>query len=112
MIRILFVDDEQELLDIGKCFLETHSGFVVDPVRSAKQALLQLEKYDYDVIVSDFLMPEMDGLDFLSSVRSINPRIPFIFFTGQGDEQIAIDALNGGADFYLKKNYEAGAQFL
>lgn len=112
VIRILFVDDEQELLDIGKCFLETHPDFVVDTIQSAHQALTFLKKYQYDAIISDYLMPEIDGLVFLQKVRSLNPTIPFIFFTGQGDEKTVIDALNNGADFYLKKNYEAGSQFL
>ena len=112
MIRVLFVDDEQELLDIGKCFLETYPGLVVDPVQSARHALSLVKKYQYDAIVSDYLMPEIDGLDFLRRVRSINPRIPFIFFTGQGDEKTVINALNSGADFYLKKNSEAGSKFL
>lgn len=112
VIRILFVDDEHELLDIGKCFLETHPDFVVDTIPSAHQALLLLKKYPYDAIISDFLMPEMDGLLFLKKAHEIRPDIPFIFFTGQGDEKTVIEALNNGADYYLKKNYEAGSQFL
>ncbi len=112
MIRILFVDDEYELLEIGKCFLETHPDFVVDTIQSAHKALILLKKYPYDVIISDYLMPEMDGLLFLKKAHEVRPDIPFIFFTGQGEEKTVIEALNRGAEYYLKKNYEAGSQFL
>lgn len=56
-------------------------------------------------------MPDMDGISFLKEVRSINTNIPFIIFTAFGDESTVIDALNNGADFYLKKNYDILIQF-
>ena len=58
---------------------------------------------DYEVIVSDYQMPGMNGIEFLKRLRSQLGHIPFILFTGRGREEVAIEALNCGADFYLQK---------
>ena len=57
----------------------------------------------YDAILSDYQMPEMDGIEFLKCVRARHGNLPFILFTGKGREEIAIEALNNGADFYIQK---------
>ncbi len=111
MISVLYVDDEPSLLDIGKRFLEKSGKLKVDTFLSAEVAVKILNPYLYDVIISDYKMPGMDGLDFLSVVRTIQPDLPFIVFTGQGDEDIAIQALNRGADFYLQKGGNPKIQY-
>lgn len=111
MIRILYVDDEPEILTLGKEFLEMNNGFQVDTVKSVPQALLLIAQHPYDAIISDYVMPDMTGLDFLTQVRSLDPKIPFIIFTGQGNESVVIEALNQGVDFYLKKRYDQAPQF-
>jgi PAS domain S-box-containing protein len=103
MISVLYVDDEPVLLDMGKRFLEKSGKLKVDTFLSAEIAVKILTPSRYDAIISDYKMPGMDGLDFLSAVRTIQPDLPFIVFTGQGGEDIAIEALNRGADFYLQK---------
>jgi len=55
------------------------------------------------VIVSDYQMPIKDGLDFLKELQDINCNIPFILFTGKGKEEVVIEALNLGADYYINK---------
>ena len=65
MFSILYVDDEPSLLEIGKLFLENSGMFSVDTVTSAPKALLALAKKRYDAIISDYQMPEMDGIEFL-----------------------------------------------
>ena len=57
----------------------------------------------YDAIISDYQIPDMDGIEFLKKVRSSGNSIPFIIFTGKGREEVVIEALNAGADFYLQK---------
>jgi len=57
----------------------------------------------FDVIVSDYQMPEKDGLDFLRELRESGNNIPFILFTGKGREEVAVKALNLGADRYFNK---------
>lgn len=112
MFRVLFVDDESILLDFGKEFLEREPEFTIDTTTSTSEALTLLNTICYDVVVSDYLMPEMDGVTFLKRVREINMDIPFIFFTGRGNEDIVIEALNFGADFFLTKEPEPTQKLL
>ncbi len=111
MQSILYVDDEPGLLEIGKYFLEAAGEFRIDTRTSAADALAALRENQYDAIVSDYQMPEMDGIEFLKAVRASQNPIPFILFTGRGREEIVIQALNEGADFYLQKGGDPGAQF-
>jgi PAS domain S-box-containing protein len=111
MITVLYVDDEPGLLEIGKLYLERTKEIKVETLNSATQGLDQLDLQSYDVIVSDFQMPHMDGLEFLKKVRSTKGDIPFILFTGRGREEVVIEAINNGADFYLQKGGEPRAQF-
>ncbi len=112
MITILYVDDEQALLEIGKLFLEKSGKFRVDCATTVKKALEILEKKPYDAIVSDYQMPEQDGIEFLKIVRAAYPTLPFIIFTGKGREEIVIEAFNSGADFYVQKGGAPQAQFV
>jgi PAS domain S-box-containing protein len=111
MISILLVDDETELLNFACSYLEDQRGFHVQCVSSAKEALRTMQDTPFDVVVSDYQMPVMDGIQFLKKLRGRKDSIPFIIFTGKGREEIAIEALNAGADFYLQKGGEPEAQF-
>jgi len=102
-IRVLHVDDDLCLLKIAKQCLETEGSLQIDIAVSVDEALVKLEKEKYDVVVSDYLMPEKDGLDFLKILRSRGNTVPFIMFTGKGREEVAIKALNLGANQYLNK---------
>ncbi|MEF8836059.1 MAG: PAS domain S-box protein, partial [Candidatus Thermoplasmatota archaeon] len=80
--------------------------------QSPKKALELLEKEEFDVVVSDYQMPDMDGLEFLEEVREERESdIPFIIFTGKGREEVAMEALNLGADRYLQKGGDPKTQF-
>ena len=105
-IRILYVDDEPDLLEIGKVFLESTAGYVVDTLTSAVDAIATHPHMQYDAIISDYQMPGIDGIAFLKHVRASGDSIPFILFTGRGREEVVIQALNEGADFYLQKGGE------
>jgi CheY-like chemotaxis protein len=111
MISVLYVDDEPVLLEVGKVYLERSGQFRVDTLASAPAALEILKTRSYDVIVSDYQMPEMDGIAFLKIVRNTNPTLPFIIFTGRGREDVVVEALNSGADHYLQKGGEPKSQF-
>ena len=104
MIRVLMVDDDPAVLEITKVFLERSGDIEVDAVVSALEATERLQDGGYDVIVSDYVMPEMDGISFLKQVRCRGSEIPFILFTGKGREEVVIEALNNGADYYLQKD--------
>ncbi|HPD76720.1 MAG TPA: PAS domain S-box protein [Methanoregulaceae archaeon] len=111
MYRILYVDDEPGLLEIGKIFLEKDRIFAVDTLTSAAAALERLASAPYDAIVADYMMPGMDGISFLKQLRSCGNTTPLIIFTGRGREAVVVEALNSGADFYLQKGGEPTAQF-
>ena len=112
MFSILYVDDEPMLLELAKIFLEKTGNFQVDTVTSATEALSILARTSYDCIISDYQMPIMDGIVFLKTVRSKGNIGPFIIFTGKGREEVVIEALNNGADFYLQKGGDPKAQFV
>lgn len=110
MITVLYVDDEPELLELGRLFLELGGTFSVTTVESGPAALERLKSDTFDAIISDFQMPEMNGILLLQKIRPASD-IPFILFTGRGREEVVIDAINSGADFYLQKGGDPGAQF-
>jgi PAS domain S-box-containing protein len=112
MISVLYVDDEVMLLDICKVFLERSGELHVEVTPSATRALDLITLKKFDAVVSDYLMLEMDGIALLKEVRSRNPDLPFIIFTGKGREEVVIDAINNGADFYLQKGGDPRSQFV
>ena len=111
MLSALYVDDEPILLNVGKLFLEKSGTISVDVLESACEALEKIRNKKYDVIISDYDMPEMDGIEFLKTVRAEYPSLPFIIFTGKGREEVVIQALNNGADHYLQKGGDPKSQF-
>jgi PAS domain S-box-containing protein len=111
MISVLYVDDETSLLEIGRIYLERAGGIAVETTTSAVLALELIKAGQYDVVVSDYQMPDMDGIAFLKILRQTHPELPFIIFTGRGREDVAIDAFESGADFYLQKGGAPRPQF-
>ena len=111
-IRVLHVDDEPALLDVTEQFLQQEDErIVVETATSPRAGLDRLDGGDFDAVVSDYQMPEMDGLEFLERLRRNDDRIPFIIFTGRGREEVAVDALNLGADRYLQKGGHPKSQY-
>ena len=103
-MRILHVDDCADDLELTKISL-TRLGIHldIDWANSAKEALTKLAVAEYDCVLSDYQMPEMNGLELLTLLRERENDIPFIFLTGQGNEAIAAEALRNGADGYFTK---------
>ncbi len=110
-IKVLCVDDEVSFLELAKLLLEKGGSIELHVASSAVEALRMLADMEYDVIVSDFSMPEMDGLALLRTMRARGDDTPFIMFTGKGREEVAIEALNSGADMYIQKGTSIRAQF-
>ena len=111
-IRVLLVDDEKELLKATKLYLENAKKNLQIIISNSASAALKLSKNEpFDVIISDFQMPNMDGLEFLKKIREMDKDIAFIIFTGKGREEVVIKALNLGADYYLQKGGDIQSQF-
>ena len=102
-IHVLHVDDDPLLLDISKKILIDMGDFEIDQACCVDEAFQYMATKHYDVVISDFEMPQKNGLQFLKELREANNEIPFILFTGRGREEIAIKALNLGANRYLNK---------
>lgn len=112
VITILFVDDEEAIRSLVKHFLEISGDLTVETAPSAEIALEMMKGTIYDAIVCDYEMPGgMDGIGFLTRLRNEGNQIPYLIFTGRGQEEVAIDAINHGADFYIQKGESPRAQF-
>jgi len=112
MPNVLFVDDEPDLLTLGRLILEKDGEFTVETAESAQEGLKKLRAGHFQAIISDYLMPDTDGIEFLREVRSEFGHIPFILFTGKGREEIVIEAINQGVDFYIQKGSDPQSQFV
>jgi len=98
------VDDEPGIAELAAEFLERRDDrFVVETTTDAGDAVDRISGDSFDCVVSDYEMPEMDGIDLLAAVREHHPDLPFILFTGKGSEEIASDAISAGVTDYLRK---------
>ena len=100
--RILIVDDDQgTLASLSRAF--ALEGYTALTASSAARALEKLEEEDVDAILSDVVMPEMDGLEFLSRVRAKAPDVPVILMSGQASVETAVKATRLGALDFVEK---------
>jgi two-component system response regulator AtoC len=100
---VLVVDDDPSLRFLMQEILEGR-GLQVTAAEGPEEALALIDQVD--VVVSDYAMPEMDGLEFHQRIRAINPALPFILITSQGSERLAVRALMQGAYHYLRKPFD------
>jgi DNA-binding response OmpR family regulator len=112
MLSVLVIDDQKPLLEVMGLFLERFGNMNVKTALSAKEALNLLVNNTFDAMVVDYDLPEINGIEFLKMLRAKGDTTPFIIFTGVGREYAAIEALNNGADFFLKKGDDAQSQLL
>lgn len=112
VIRVLYVDDDPEITLIFKTFLEKTGAFKVDTAGSGVDVMRSLSNGTFDVIVSDYHMPGLDGIGLLKEIRRLSPSLPFILFTGKGREEVVMEAINHGATFYLQKGGDPKTLFV
>ena len=103
-IRILAVDDEQTCLFLLKTHLE-HEGYHVFCASSGPEALETLKKHTITLVVTDLVMPGMDGIQLIIRAREQYPELPFIVFTAEGSIESAVNAIKQGAQDYLEKPF-------
>jgi len=100
--KILIVDDERSIRELLEIFLKKE-GFVVTSASSAEQGLAQVKTAEFDLIISDIKMPDMDGIVFLRELRKIGFAGQFILLTAFASAETAIQALKMGAFDYILK---------
>ncbi|MBU0519763.1 response regulator, partial [bacterium] len=104
---VIVVDDEEIVLTSIESFLSLESDYNVVTFTSAKSALDYIGQKDVDLVISDYLMPEMDGISFLAEVRILRPEIPRVILTGYADKENAIKAINEVGLFqYIEKPWD------
>jgi len=104
---VVIVDDEDLVLQSISSFLELETDYEVLTFNSAQKALEEINRRPIDLVISDFLMPEMNGLEFLVEVRKFFPDIPLILITGYADKENAINSINKiGLFQYIEKPWD------
>lgn len=103
MPNILIVDDSPlDRLLVGG-LLEKDGQFVIHYAAEGNAALEKLQEQEIDLVVTDLVMPGMDGLDLVATIRCRHPNVPVILMTSKGTEEIAVRALHAGAASYVPK---------
>ncbi len=103
--RILVVDDEQVIREILADFLSME-GFVVRTAADGSEALVELSRAHYDLVLSDLKMPNMGGIELLGAIQKHTPSVVTVIMTGFGTVETAIDAMKRGAYDYLLKPFK------
>ena len=101
---ILLVDDEIEITEINKRYL-TQAGYEVLLAQDGQEALEIFEKTRIDLIITDIMMPNMDGYELISQVQYLVPDQPFLFITAKTSEPDKIYSLSLGADDFIAKPF-------
>lgn len=100
--RILLIDDEPDILLVVGMVLRSE-GFEIDTAESAEEGLKKIETNTFHAVVCDFLMPKMNGIDFIKQLRADNRFLPVVFLSGHADGKNKIEMMNFGAVELVQK---------
>ena len=108
-LRVLIVDDQYSVRQMTRMTLEEIGMRQIHEAENGKQAMETASLQPLDLIISDYNMPEMDGLGFLRTLRGhpIARKVPFILLTGRGDRELVDKAAQAGVNNYLIKPFTA-----
>lgn len=107
-LQILVVDDEPEILSLMVEWLE-QEGYVARPTSDSLEASRLLKTIAFDVIVSDIMMPNLNGLQLLEAARSQNPGVQVVLVTAYSSRALALEALEKGASGFIEKPMTSAA---
>jgi CheY-like chemotaxis protein len=102
MTRILIIDDEQSVREVLKIAL-SEKGYEILEAADGREGVKQFQSATPDVVITDVMMPEMDGIEVMRRIRETSESADIIIMTGYGSEELVIEALRYGASNYLKK---------
>jgi len=107
-MRVLIIEDEPRLAEnIGRSLRES-AGYAVDIANDGQEGLFMAESNDYDAILLDLMLPQMDGMQLLGRIRKAGQRTPVLVVTARDDKESVVSLLNAGADDYLTKPFDLG----
>ena len=109
-VRILVVDDEPDIRNVLRLLL-TSRGYSVEEAANGREALEQVQKNAYDLIILDIMMPEMNGVDACAALREISSA-PVLFLTAKDQDADKQEAFHSGGDDYLVKPFSNQELFL
>jgi CheY-like chemotaxis protein len=105
--RVLVVDDDPDVVEVAEVYLERRcDGVAVVTATDPEAAVTRVSEEHFDCVVSDYEMPELDGLELLTAVRDHAPAVPFVLFTNTDEQAVAERARSRGAS-YLEKGTSA-----
>jgi CheY-like chemotaxis protein len=104
MTRVLVVDDSAVDRRLIGALLERDTNWTIEYAEDGSRALSQIKEFVPDLVVTDLLMPEMDGLELVTAIRIFHPGVPVILITAHGSESLALEALERGAASYVPKS--------
>ncbi len=111
MISVLLVDDKPEFLEMAKKLLKKNGDMAVHTANSAEEAMELVKRESFDVILSDYEMQGMDGIELLRALRAQNNKTPLIIYASQGNKDVPISAMRSGAEFVMQKSEDPISQF-
>jgi len=100
--RVMVINDQDAVRKLLKTMLESW-GYTVQDFATPREALVELEINEYDLVLTDLHLPELSGLDVVRRVKKLNTTLPVIVFTGYGTIQTAVEAIRLGAEDYILK---------
>ena len=105
--RVMIVDDEDMVITSVRAFLNLETEYEIEGFTDPEQAAKYLETHPVDVVVSDYLMPKMNGIQLLARAKQLQPEAARVLLTGHADKQSAIQAINDVGLFqYLEKPWD------
>lgn len=102
--RILVVDDDQGVRDALAEYLSS-LGYEVTTAEDGEDALNKYRKGDFDIVLADLIMPNVDGMELLKRIRDVNDDVIFLMITGHPSIGTAVESINCGADDYITKPF-------
>lgn len=104
-MHVLIVEDDVRVAELISRVMQ-ENAYQVSMAYDGKQAMGLVQSQDFDLIITDIILPELNGIEFCRKVRSIKPHIPIIMLTALGTTNHKVEGLDAGADDYMVKPFE------
>jgi len=107
-LRVLVIEDEPRLAANVARGLREGAGYAVDVAHDGQEGLFMAESNEYDAVLLDLMLPQMDGMRLLRRIRQAGQRTPVLIMTVRDEKESVVALLNAGADDYLTKPFDLG----